>query len=152
MSAPGAVSVAPEDWHDAVALARQDGFTFFHRLGGVDELGRADEIRVVLRLLRFDAETSSAAGVTDTAGDVCRERIVETSVPRDDGQLATVSDVFVGAAWYEREVHDFFGVVFTDGDQRPLLNHQPHSRTLRKDVPLTARDAPQPGARTRRRR
>ena len=40
----------------------------------------------------------------------------------DQKRLPTVSDIFPSALWLEREVHDFFGIAFTDHpDLRPLL-------------------------------
>jgi NADH-quinone oxidoreductase subunit C len=39
-----------------------------------------------------------------------------------DQSVPTVSDIFSIAMWKEREVHDFFGIYFTDHpDLRPLL-------------------------------
>lgn len=39
-----------------------------------------------------------------------------------DHEAPTLSTVFDGADWYEREIHDFFGVVFTGHpDMRPLI-------------------------------
>jgi NADH-quinone oxidoreductase subunit C len=38
--------------------------------------------------------------------------VVRTRVPRDKPELATISNVFPGANWHEREAHDFFGIRF----------------------------------------
>jgi len=38
--------------------------------------------------------------------------VVRTRVPRDNPELPTISTVFPGANWHEREAHDFFGVRF----------------------------------------
>ncbi len=37
---------------------------------------------------------------------------VRARVPRDNPQLPTISRVFPGANWHERETHDFFGIRF----------------------------------------
>ncbi|ASJ10830.1 NADH dehydrogenase [Thermococcus sp. P6] len=37
---------------------------------------------------------------------------VRTSIPREDAVISTVRDVYPAAETYEREVHDFFQVVF----------------------------------------
>jgi NADH-quinone oxidoreductase subunit C len=37
---------------------------------------------------------------------------VRTRVPRDEPELPTISTVFPGANWHERETHDFFGIRF----------------------------------------
>jgi NADH-quinone oxidoreductase subunit C len=33
-------------------------------------------------------------------------------IPRDNPEIATISKVFPGADWHERETHDFFGIRF----------------------------------------
>ena len=38
--------------------------------------------------------------------------VIKTNVPYDDPHLPTVTSVWRGADWYEREAHDLFGVVF----------------------------------------
>jgi NADH-quinone oxidoreductase subunit C len=38
--------------------------------------------------------------------------VIRTRVPRDNPELPTISKVFPGANWHERETHDFFGVRF----------------------------------------
>lgn len=128
--------VDPADWLAAVRAARDEGFTAFGSVGAVDELGRRDTIAVVCHLRDW-----SASGA--------REVLLHTEVPRgrvpqDAGSLDSITPIFPGAAWYEREVHDFFGVHFV-GDARwrldePLLNLA-GGAPLRKDVPLAARAA-----------
>ena len=51
------------------------------------------------------------------------ERVtVRVRIPRDQPELPSISDVFPGANWHERETHDFFGVVFTGHPELiPLL-------------------------------
>jgi NADH-quinone oxidoreductase subunit C len=47
---------------------------------------------------------------------------VRTRVPRENPELPTISGVFAGANWHERETHDFFGIRFLDHpDLSPLL-------------------------------
>jgi NADH-quinone oxidoreductase subunit C len=37
----------------------------------------------------------------------------------------TISDIYPGASWLDREVHDFYGIVFRDNpDLRPLLMYE----------------------------
>lgn len=38
--------------------------------------------------------------------------VVRTRVPRGKPELPTISQVFPGANWHERETHEFFGIVF----------------------------------------
>lgn len=139
--------VTAGEWHERVAALVADGFTFLHGIGAVDELGREPVIRVSCRLWR-----ATDAGPLDS---VRVETTVERGItPADAGRLDSVSDLIAGAAWYEREIHDFFGVSFVarpgvpdPGLDRPLLNHNEEIRPLRKDVVLPARVAtPWPGA------
>jgi len=48
--------------------------------------------------------------------------VVRSRVPRDNPQIPTISEVFAGANWHERETHDFFGIKFIGHpDLSPLL-------------------------------
>lgn len=38
--------------------------------------------------------------------------VVRTQIPRGNPQLPTISKIFPGADWHERETHDFFGIRF----------------------------------------
>jgi len=38
--------------------------------------------------------------------------VVRTRIPRDNPLITTISTVFPGANWHERETHDFFGIQF----------------------------------------
>jgi NADH-quinone oxidoreductase subunit C len=61
----------------------------------------------------------------------------------------TLSDVYPGANWHERETTEMFGVEF-EGHPQPvklLLSEQFEGHPLRKDFPLMTREAkPWPGA------
>lgn len=53
--------------------------------------------------------------------ELCRVAL-RVRVPRSLPQLPTISDIYPGANWHEREAHDFFGLVFTGHpDLSPLL-------------------------------
>jgi NADH-quinone oxidoreductase subunit C len=74
---------------------------------------------------------------------------LRTRVPRNGGRLPTVSTVWAGANWHERETFEMFGVVF-DGHPNlvPLLLPDGfEGHPLRKDFVLASRVAkPWPGA------
>ena len=61
--------------------------------------------------------------------------VVRTRVPREQAEVPTISGVFPGANWHERETHEFFGIRFLGHpDLSPLL--LPEDATyhpLRKD-------------------
>ncbi len=66
--------------------------------------------------------------------ELCRV-VVRARVDRDDPHLPTISHVFPGANWHERETHDFFGIVF-DGHPHLvplLLPEDADFHPLRKD-------------------
>ncbi len=121
-------------WAEAVASAVADGFAHLDWLTALDEVGREDALRVVLRLGR-DADATDAVRL-------------ETLVDRDGGVMASVAHLLPGASWHEREAHDFLGVRFAGGDDRPLLRRTHDGPPpLRKDAVLGARAVrPWPGA------
>jgi NADH-quinone oxidoreductase subunit C len=121
-------AVAPEAWREVVAAALDDGFTFFEWLGVVDEVGRADVLRVVVVLRHLDSPAET--------------RRLSTAVPRDGGTLDSLRDLVAGAGWHEREAAEMFGLTFAGGDgRRLLLGPEFEGAPLRKDAVLGARTA-----------
>ena len=117
--------------YDDVAEAQRGGFSFLLGLTAYDEVGAADEIRVLVRLLH--PETG-------------QERSIEARTPRLDARLPDLSGLFPGATFLQRQAHDFFGVEFEGGDNRPLIHHG-GGAPMRKDVLLAQRQStPWPGA------
>lgn len=53
--------------------------------------------------------------------ELCRVTL-RTRVPRSSPEVPTISDIYQGANWHERETHDFFGIIFSGHpDLSPLL-------------------------------
>jgi len=120
-------SVDPTNWHEAVARAKADGFTFFDWLGAVDEIGRADVFAVLIRLL--DLESSPMRAIR-----------LRTEVPREEPRLDSIADLYAGAGWHERESGELFAITFIGGDRRRLLLADDYvGAPLRKDAVLAAR-------------
>ena len=118
--------VSPQEWLAAVESLKADGFDYFDWLGCVDEIGRQDCLRVVI--------------VVRNVGQGAELRMLSCSLPRSAPRIDTVSGVFAGAAWHEREVAELFGVEFIGGDHRRLLLSPEFEGTpLRKDEVLAAR-------------
>jgi len=82
-----------------------------------------------------------------------RCRVMARAFVDDKNEIPTISDVFQGANWHERETRDFHGVVFTghpnleplilaeeDVDLKPLLKDE---KSL-KDVGVVRRQQPEP--------
>ncbi|MBP2349522.1 NADH-quinone oxidoreductase subunit C [Kribbella aluminosa] len=133
---PVAIDVPPESWVAAHEVLRDAvGFTFFDFLSAADEL--KDGFRVVSHLADFWGGTN------------VDHVLVRTLVPRDNAVLPTLTDVYAGANWHERETHEMFGIAF-DGHPNLttlLLPEEFEGHPLRKEFVLASRVAkPWPGA------
>lgn len=121
------VDVPREQWATAVSAVRGElGLTFFDVLTAVDELEAGFD--VVLRLW----------SPTDRFGLLLRTRC-----PRDDARVPSLSGVFAGAGWHERQVWEMFDIGF-DGHPAlaPLLLPDGfEGHPLRKDFVLASRVA-----------
>jgi len=73
---------------------------------------------------------------------------VKVKLPHEDPVCPTISDLYAGANWHERETREMFGIEF-EGHPQPvkLLLPEPfEGNPLRKDFPLMSREAkPWPG-------
>lgn len=150
--------VERQGWHDAVRAARDEGYAYFDWLSAVDQTDLGTEASGVvaedsLPEPGFDIvchliDVRGAGG-----GTGLRRVLLLTRVP--DGQgVRSVTDLFAGAAWHERETAEMFGIGFEDFDDgtgmglRPLLLPDGFEGTpLRKEFVLGARASkPWPGA------
>ncbi|WP_329015046.1 NADH-quinone oxidoreductase subunit C [Micromonospora rifamycinica] len=133
--ARGTVDVPPTAWADTLRAVRDDAelaCDFFDWLSAVDELAGGFDIVVHLW------STRHRHGV-----------LLRTRVPRQTPTVASVVDVFPGAAWHERETHEMFGVDFAGhrGLTPLLLPPEFEGHPLRKEFVLASRVAkPWPGA------
>ena len=93
------LDVSASEWVGATRELVSQGFTFFDWLTAVDETDGAEDagFDVVLHLL--DVSTPGAL-----RGHLLRTRIPEGSA------LPSLTRVFAGAAWHERETHEMFGI------------------------------------------
>jgi NADH-quinone oxidoreductase subunit C len=133
---PAAIDVPAEAWVVAHEVLRHDvGLVFFDFLSASDEL--TDGFRVVTHLADF------------WGGAHVEHVLVRTLVPRAAPNLPTLSGVYSGANWHERETHEMFGITF-DGHPNlvPLLLPDGfEGNPLRKEFVLASRVAkPWPGA------
>ncbi|MEW6418860.1 MAG: NADH-quinone oxidoreductase subunit C [Nitrospirota bacterium] len=68
-----------------------------------------------------------------------RHRIrLRAQVPADDPSIKTVTSIWAGANWHERECFDMFGIIFKEHPdlRRILLPEDWEGHPLRKDYPL----------------
>ena len=145
------VDVPAQRWLDAARWLRDElALDYFDWLSAVDEPG-ADpaSVDVVLHVVQ---SRSGGEGIGASAGLV--RMLLRTRVPASAPVLASVTPVWAGAAWHERETHEMFGVGFEGFDDgtgrglRPLLLPDGFEGTpLRKSFVLAARASkPWPGA------
>lgn len=128
------VDVPAARWLEAIGAARELlGCHYFDWLSAVDEL--ADGYSVVCHLWSVELRHGL---------------LVRTRVPLTDPRLASLTGLFAGAAWHERETFEMFGIVF-DGHPNlvPLLLPDGfEGHPLRKEFVLASRVAKEwPGAR-----
>lgn len=134
--------VEPGGWVDAAAAARAEGFAFLDWLSAVD---------------RTDDESAPGFDVLchlyDVSAPGALRGLLLTTRVADGEALPSLTGVFRGVAWHERETHEMFGIPvdgFDDGSGlglRPLLLPDGFEGTpLRKSFQLAARAArPWPG-------
>jgi len=123
------VHVKRDRVRDVLRLLRdQEGFNVLTDLTAVDYLnqGQPERFCVVYNLMAL--------------GDGRRTR-VKAFVPESDPSIETVSDLWKAANWAEREVFDFFGLIFKNHPdlKRIQLPFDYEGHPLRKDYPLTGR-------------
>ncbi|MBU1137885.1 MAG: NADH-quinone oxidoreductase subunit C [Proteobacteria bacterium] len=109
--------VDPGELLAAVLILDKAGF-FIESITGVDWI-KEDQLEVIYDFSRYDF-------------DLCRV-VIRTRTPRTAPKVPTISKIFSGANWHERETHDFFGIKFEghphliplllpeDADFHPLL-------------------------------
>jgi NADH-quinone oxidoreductase subunit C len=130
--ASATVDVPSEGWANAARAARDElGCDFFDWLSAVDEL--EGEFTVVTHLW----STSGRHGV-----------LLRTRLASPELSLESLTSVYPGAAWHERETYEMFGIGFP-GELAPLLlPPEFEGHPLRKSFVLASRVAKAwPGAR-----
>jgi NADH-quinone oxidoreductase subunit C len=129
---------------------------FAHTVGELTVAAKAEDIVVVMKHLRDDPACAFQAFVDITAVDwpqrenrfdIVYHLLSPTQNARirvkievgETASVASIIDVFPGANWFEREVYDLYGVVFTGHPdmRRILTDYGFEGHPLRKDFPLT---------------
>jgi NADH-quinone oxidoreductase subunit C len=119
------VTVPAERLVEAMTSLRDDlGFEMLCDVTAVDWLPREPRYDVVYHLLSLTNEA--------------RLRVKVELAGEDEPRVASVTSVWAGADWLEREVFDFFGIVFNGHPnlRRILMPDEWIGHPLRKDYPV----------------
>jgi NADH-quinone oxidoreductase subunit C len=119
------IDVPVDDWVSFATEARDAGFDLFVDLAGVDHFSEAPRFEVALNIVSMSE----------------RQRIiVSTRVPYDAPAVPSLTGVFVGANFYEREAYDLVGIDFPGHPDltRILLPDDWEGHPLRKDYDIGA--------------
>ncbi len=109
--------ISPAQLITAVTILDEAEF-FIESITGVDWI-KDNQLEVVYDFSRYDF-------------DLCRV-VIRTRIDRKSPVVPTITEIYPGANWHERETHDFFGIKFAghphliplllpeDADFHPLL-------------------------------
>jgi NADH-quinone oxidoreductase subunit C len=137
------IIVDPADLHAILAFLKNDprcNYQFLSDVGGIDYLGYPTKMpgrfAVVYNLICFERDDR-----------IFVKTFLDPSIPTDGIAedpalyLDSVTDIWPGAEWNEREVFDMYGIRFRNHpDLRRILTWKDYpAHPLRKDYPLRGR-------------
>jgi len=119
------MAVPVSEWVGFASSAKDAGFDLFIDLAAVDHYTHAPRFEVALNLVSMTENLRI---------------IVTTRVPYDDPTVPSVTGVFAGANFYEREAYDLFGIDFPGHPDltRILMPDDWEGYPLRKDYDIGA--------------
>lgn len=125
------VCVALDAVHDLLAKCKNElGYVMLHDMSSIDHFGDDPRFEVVYQIATID-----------------ESKHLRVKVPvGEDESVPTVTDLWLGADWHEREVWDMMGIAF-DGHhnlKRILMWEGYPFHPLRKDFPLAGRPSDMP--------
>lgn len=139
------VRLSPDDWVSAHLTARDElDLVFFSWLSAIDWANEVDAGDTL------NEEVEERIELLTTVGDLTEGKRVtfSTDLPHDGGSIDTLTPVYAGANWHEREAAEMFGLTF-NGHPEPVNIYLPDSfigNPLRKSYPLLSREVkPWPG-------
>jgi NADH-quinone oxidoreductase subunit C len=114
------LSVAAAHIADVADFARERGYNYPTEIIGSDLIG-SEKLRVSYVLTNIP--------------DMRRNLVLQVAVPREDPRVPTVSGVYQGADWPEREAYDLLGIIFEGHPdlRRIMLPDEWEGHPLRKD-------------------
>lgn len=104
-------------------LREEQGFPLLENISGVDQYRPEFRFEVVYHLFNLEKKIRLA---------------LKVRVDESDPELPSITGVYAGANWQEREVYDFFGLTFSDHPdlRRVYMPEEFEYYPLRKDFPL----------------
>jgi NADH-quinone oxidoreductase subunit C len=136
--------VAPERWVEAVTAARDEGLVFFSWLSAIDWSNEVAVGDPPAEPVEERIEVLCALSDLDRG----RLLIIGTDLPSDRPEIDTLTGVYAGANWHEREAHEMYGIEFKGHPNlaKLYLPEQFEGHPLRKSFPLLTREVkPWPG-------
>jgi NADH-quinone oxidoreductase subunit C len=141
------VHVAREEWHDVAAFLRDE-----QQFTQCVDVTAVDQLVAPTRALPPGVTAERFEVVANYLSHMRNRRIrVIAQVPADDPTIASISDLYPGVNFAERETYDLFGVEFTGHPDlaRILMPDDWVGFPLRKDdaparVPVTFKGDPSP--------
>ncbi|MGI9586284.1 MAG: NADH-quinone oxidoreductase subunit C [Acidimicrobiia bacterium] len=120
-----AIQIPSDEWIGFIEAAKTEGFDTFIDLLAVDHYSDAPRFEVTANLLSMSNK---------------QRILVSTRVPYDDPTIPSITGVFAGANFYEREAFDLVGVTFIGHPDltRILLPDDWEGHPLRKDYKIGA--------------
>ena len=115
--------VMPAAWRAAARHLQEKGFVDLLDLTAVDYLDRDPRFDVMAILSSFEL----------------KEFVRLKAVVAEDQALDSLTPIWPGSSWFEREVFDLFGIEFNGHPdlRRLLMPPDYHGHPLRKDFPVT---------------
>jgi NADH-quinone oxidoreductase subunit C len=107
-----------------VKYLKESGFTLFEDITAVDWLPKEPRFQVVYHFLNLAARRSIR---------------LKVELPGDKPAVSSITGLFLGAGWFEREVFDLFGIIFENHPdlRRIEMPDDWEGHPLRKDYPVT---------------
>ena len=122
------VDVSLEKLHDVATFLKGElGYLMLTNMAGVDHYPDEPRFRVVYMLTHMERKNQFR---------------FQVQLGGESPRVPTVSDIWTVANWQEREVYDFFGIVFENHPdlRRILMPEDFEGFPLRKDYPLLGID------------
>ncbi len=112
--------VQKEALREEVLKLRENGYDFLSFITAID---RNENFEVVYLFRNLNEN---------------KEEFIKCIIPKENPKIPTISDIFYGANWHERETYDLFGIIFEGHEdlRRILLPEDYEGHPLRKDFPM----------------